>query len=237
MSESREIQLRPIFNSLAKKWWIILCFTLIIGGGGSYYFQSDSSSTVASATASVLVGDSEEPQVNMSTMTALMNEAAMLETVAEELPGEAGISELNGKITTEEVEGSQIIRVTAMDETPEEAVVLANTIVEVYPEIAYEITGIDTATVLSEANTSNAVISASTGSNRIAVILMIIGLGAGVGAAFLLDSIDHRIRTEKEIEQLLETPVLGSMSRIDKLSMKSAPKNQKTKLERGKKIV
>jgi capsular polysaccharide biosynthesis protein len=237
VSSSKEIHLQSIFASLARKWWIIVCLALIIGGGGSYYFHSGSSNIMASVTASVLVGDSEEPSVNMSTMTALMNEPAVLETVVEELPWETSIAELNGKIATVEVEGSQIIRVTATEENPEKAVVLANTIVEVYPEVSYEITGIDTATVLSEANVKDAaVIDTPGGSNRMAAISIVVGLAAGIGAALLLDSVDHRIRNEKEVEQLLEAPVLGSLSRMDRYSMKSSKKNKVTKAERGEKI-
>ncbi|WP_175444134.1 YveK family protein [Alkalicoccus daliensis] len=237
MSATKEIQLRSILTSLLRKSWVIVLFTMIIGGGGNYYFQSETADSLATVTASVLVGEGEGPKVNMKTMTALMNEPAVLEKVVEELPWETSISELNGKITTEEVEGSQIIRVTATEKTPEEAVVLANTIVEVFPEVSQEITGINTVTILSEADIKEAGIIAGEDTNMMPLFSLVAGLAAGVGAAFLLDSIDQRIRTEREIENLLEVPVLGMISKIDKYSMRSSKKKNIPELKRGEKIV
>ncbi|WP_444684353.1 YveK family protein [Alkalicoccus luteus] len=216
----QEIQLRKIFQSLFRKWWIIVLLTVLIGGGGAYVFKAETGEPMASATASVLVNDGEGVKVNMKTLTAMMNEPAVLEQVASKLPWETSVAALNGSISAEEVEGSQIIRVTAVGVNPDQAAETVNTLVETFPDIAGEKANTPTAIVLSEADPAEAGFIAAEGAGRMMLIMVAIGLAAGIGSALLVDGMDRRIRTEREVELLLEAPVLGATSKINRLAMR-----------------
>lgn len=236
-SSTTEIELKSILAALARKWWIIALLTIIIGGGGNYLFQSQPGEAASTASASVLVSDGEDIKINMKTMTALMNEPAVLEQVAAELPWETNVATINSQILTEEVEGSQIIRVTATGSSPEEATTLANTLVSAFPEIADEKTGVNTVTILSEADVKEAGLVEAETSLTLPLIFIAVGIAGGIGAALLLDSVDHRVRKEQEVERLLEVPVLGSTSRIDRLSLKNTKNTLLKEEKRGEEIV
>ncbi len=46
-------------------------------------------------------------------------------------------------------------------------------------------------------------------------IAFVVGLMAAVGLAFLLEYLDQSIRTEQDIEQYLELPVIGAIAQMD----------------------
>jgi capsular polysaccharide biosynthesis protein len=45
-------------------------------------------------------------------------------------------------------------------------------------------------------------------------IAVVVGLMAGIGMAFLLEYMDNTIRDEKDIETILDLPLLGSIQKI-----------------------
>ncbi|MFC4735404.1 YveK family protein [Bacillus daqingensis] len=228
MNESgQEIQLRKIFQSLFRKWWIIVMITALIGGGGAYLLGGNTGEPISTAKASVIVNEGEDVNFNMKTLTAMMNEPAVLEQVASKLPWETSVTILNQNIAAEEIEGSQIIRVTANGRSPEEATELVNTVVETFPEIAGEKANTPTVTVLSEAKVEEAGIYVTDNSQTMKLISIAAGLAAGIGAALLIDGMDRRIRTEREVELILESPVMGATSKINRLAMR--PKKVKKK--------
>ena len=49
----------------------------------------------------------------------------------------------------------------------------------------------------------------------------------GVGLAFLREVLDRRIRTEEQVQQLLDLPVLGSIPDIDSKVFKASAKSSK----------
>lgn len=46
-------------------------------------------------------------------------------------------------------------------------------------------------------------------------IAAVVGLMVGVGLTFLLEYLDNTVKTEQDIEKLLELPVLGAITIID----------------------
>lgn len=52
-------------------------------------------------------------------------------------------------------------------------------------------------------------------------IAFVVGLMTGVGLAFLLEYLDNTIKTEQDIERVLQLPVLGAISEMDDDASKS----------------
>lgn len=66
-------------------------------------------------------------------------------------------------------------------------------------------------------------------------IALVVGLMAGVGLSFLLEYLDNTIKSEQDIEKLLELPVLGAITTME--TNKKSPRMQKAKTEvRGETI-
>ena len=58
-------------------------------------------------------------------------------------------------------------------------------------------------------------------------IAAVVGFLLGVGLAFLREVLDRRIRTEEQVQQILDLPVLGSIPDIDSKVFKSSAKAAK----------
>jgi capsular polysaccharide biosynthesis protein len=67
-------------------------------------------------------------------------------------------------------------------------------------------------------------------------IAFVVGLMAGVGLAFLLEYLDNTIKTEQDIENYLELPVLGVITTISDSDMKSE-RGSVQRSERGGRVV
>lgn len=52
------------------------------------------------------------------------------------------------------------------------------------------------------------------------LIAFSIGMMFSIGFIFLLDSLDERIKSERRIEQLLDVPVLGGISKMNRKNAK-----------------
>ena len=53
-------------------------------------------------------------------------------------------------------------------------------------------------------------------SNRLIKLGFAAGIIIGIGFIFLLDSLDNRLRSARQVEKLLELPVLGTVSKMNK---------------------
>ena len=63
-------------------------------------------------------------------------------------------------------------------------------------------------------------------------IALVIGLMLGVGLAFLLEYLDNTIKSEQDIEKLLELPVLGGISSMERKEQDKMLKKQNKLLKK-----
>ncbi|MDX5475446.1 MAG: capsular biosynthesis protein, partial [Bacillaceae bacterium] len=50
-------------------------------------------------------------------------------------------------------------------------------------------------------------------SNRLIQIGILFGVVVGIGLILLLDSLDNKIKSERQLERIMELPVLGTLSK------------------------
>ena len=94
-----------------------------------------------------------------------------------------------------------------------------------------EAAGISTARVVEPAALPNA--PASPKPARDALLAGLLGLVAGVGLAFLRDRMDHTIRADEDLDQVLGTPVLSRVPRIETESENGASRREALVASRG----
>ncbi len=119
---------------------------------------------------------------------------------------------------------SQVMSVTIEADDPYIATLIVNEIAEVFVEDLPTIyTGAENVNILTAAEVGENPSPSSPNTILNIAIAFVVGLMGAVGLAFLFEYLDTTIKTEKDIENILNLPVLGAVSTMD--GMESAKKN------------
>ncbi|MGF7012961.1 YveK family protein [Ornithinibacillus bavariensis] len=164
-----------------------------------------------------------EIQTNLeliNTYTEIMKSPFILEKVITELNLSLTPTELGKKIEVISNENSQVVSVSALADTPEEAAELANVIVTQFKNTIPSIMNIENVFVLSEANP---VLSQDPVFPRPfinMIIAGIIGAATSVGLVFLLEFLNTKVKLESDIE-VLGITVLGVISKMARTTQRN----------------
>src|SRR5690606_36480564 len=110
---------------------------------------------------------------------------------------------------------SQVVKITVQDTDPKMAADIANTVAAVFENQIKTIMNVDNVNILSPAVVLENQSPVKPQPVLNMAIGLVVGLMIGVGLAFLLEYLDNTIKTEQDIEKLLELPVLGAITTID----------------------
>ncbi|MGE6398523.1 YveK family protein [Bacillus cereus] len=212
----KEINLKNLFTIIRKKIWIILLFTTFTTLGGAIYSMYVKTPLYASSARLIVQANAE----TMNTLKAMVNEPVILEKVAVELNINRSVGALSGQISTESVQGSQIIRINVVDTDPLLAHKIANTTATVYKKEVANILNFNNVSILPEDPVQKHSMPINVNHTKTIAITFLIGMVLSIGFIFLLDSLDETIKTERRIEQLLDIPVLGGISKMSKKNKK-----------------
>lgn len=221
------ISLKELFDTIKKRLTLIISITLIamiVSGIVSYFiitpeYKSSTQILVnqakADSSAALNTGEVQANVQLISTYSVILKSAAILNIVKEELNLDMSVSTLNSKITVESAQGSQVMTVSVADSDPTVALQIANKTAEVFEKEIKNIMSIDNVTVLPLAEDQENQSPVSPNPPLNIAIAAVVGLMIGVGLAFLLEYLDNTVKTEQDIEKLLELPVLGAIITID----------------------
>ena len=220
------ISLKELFDTLKKRVSLIVSITLvamIVSAVVSYFiitpeYKSSTQILVNQAKDDQSLYNYNEVQTNVqliNTYSVIIKSAAILNDVKKELNINLSISELNEKIAVESAENSQIMTVSVTDPDPTVALKIANTTAEVFEKEIRNLMKVDNVSVLPLADDQENQSPVSPNPPLNIAIAAIVGLMIGIGLAFLLEYLDNTVKTEQDIEKLLELPVLGAITKID----------------------
>ncbi|KRF60821.1 capsular biosynthesis protein [Bacillus sp. Soil768D1] len=217
------ISIKDIFQTLKKRWKLITLMTLIaalISGAISYFLLTP----VYESSTQILVNqkqsknplDSNQIQSNIdmiSTYSVIIKSPAILKKVIEDLELEQSVDQLSQKITINSQE-TQIFYLTVQDSDPTKAVEIANAVSGTFQKEITDIMNVDNVSILAKAEIKENPAPVKPNPLLNIAIAVVVGLMAGIGLAFLLEYMDNTIRDEKDIETLLDLPLLGSIQKI-----------------------
>ncbi|MBJ8070113.1 Wzz/FepE/Etk N-terminal domain-containing protein [Bacillus cereus] len=212
----KEINLKNLFTIIRKKIWIILLFTTFTTLGGAIYSMYVKTPLYASSARLIVQANAE----TMNTLKAMVNEPVILEKVAAELNINRSAGALSGQISAESVQGSQIMKINVVDMDPVLAHKIANTTAAVYKKEVATILNFNNVSILPEVPVQKHSMPINVNHSKTIAIAFLIGMVLSIGFIFLLDSLDETIKTERRIEQLLDIPVLGGISKMSKKNKK-----------------
>lgn len=229
------ISIKDIFNTLKKRWILIVLITIgatLISGSISYFVLTP----IYQASTQILVNPKDtENQLDVTklssnieiikTYSVIIKSPAILEKVIDQLDLEQSVTSLSNTMTINSQDNSQVFSLTVANSDPALAVTIANTVSETFQKEIKNIMNIDNVSILAKANLPENPAPVSPNSLLNIAIAVVVGLMAGIGLAFLLDYLDNTVKDSKELETLLNLPVLGSIRKFDKSTQKKSKKH------------
>jgi capsular exopolysaccharide synthesis family protein len=221
------VDLRDYIRILRKSWVLIVVSTLGFIGAASVY--SLLQTPTYSATSKVFVSTqssgstSELAQGNSFTVQRVKTYSDLVSTPIVLLPVIANLSlnitsaQLSGKVTASAPLDTSIIDITVIDTDPIRAAETANAIsasltavVETIetPEVEGAISPVKL-TPAQEANVAAVPVSPNVPLNI--ALGALVGLALGLGIAVLRETLETRIRNERDVTQLTDVPILGGI--------------------------
>ncbi|MGE7771280.1 YveK family protein [Viridibacillus arvi] len=232
------ISLHDIFKTIRKRLLLIISTFILavsIAGGVSYFLLTP----VYEASTQILISKKEskqdqfmaqDVQANLqlvNTYSVIIKSPIILSKVVDLLNLETSLESLNKNINVSSEQNSQVINVSVQEPNLREAVDIANTTAEVFQEEIPKLMNVDNVKILSPAVETknskpirpNPIINMAIGA--------IVGLLIGVGITFLIEYLNKTIKTEQDLSEFMELPILGLISPIPKKRMLKIKKNRK----------
>ena len=166
----------------------------------------------------------------INTYNDIIKSPVILSKVIEDLQLATTPGQLSNQISLSSKDGSKVLYIKVLDEDPELAVNIANTTVQIFKEEIPLLMNIDNINILSEATLSENSTPVSPNKKRNIAIGAVIGIMLGIGLAFLLEFLDTTIKDEKDVEEILGTPIMGMVGSIQlEKGKKSSSKTQRVR--------
>lgn len=231
------ISLQELFSILRKSLWRIFALTIVaalISFAVSTFlikptYQAGTQILVTPKKQENDVIDASQVQSSVTlvnTYRVIIKSPAILEKVQAEVQNAPeSIGALNSMITVESEQNSQVINVSVQNTDAALASNVANSVAKVFSEDITELMNVDNVKVLSVSGIPTAPVSPNILLNT--AIAAVIGFLLGVGLVFLREVLDRRIRTEEQVQQILDLPVLGSIPDIDSKVFNASKKASK----------
>jgi capsular polysaccharide biosynthesis protein len=169
----------------------------------------------------------------INTYNVIIKSPAILEKVINQLNLSTTSSALNGQITVNSEENSQVVNITVQDQSPKQAVDIANKIASVFQKEVKTLMDVDNVNILAAAQLPDNPTPIKPNPMLNMAIAAVVGLMLGVGIAFLLEYLDTTIKNEQDVEDSLEWPIVGVISPIPDSEMVTTNQSIAQRRKRG----
>ncbi|MCU7740169.1 YveK family protein [Priestia megaterium] len=221
----KTISLRELFQVLRKRLWLIVLITIIaatVSAVISFFvltpvYQSKTQILVNQAKNDEQLYYNQTVQTNVqliNTYNDIIKSPAILDKVIKELKLDSSAQSLSGQIQVTNAQDSQVAQIVVQDTSAKRATEIANTTASIFKKEVPKIMNVDNVSVLSKATLGESASPVKPQPLINIAIAVVVGLMLGVGLSFLLEYLDNTLKTEQDIESLLELPVMGVITTI-----------------------
>lgn len=224
-----EIDLLHILELLISKLWIIVLCAILCGGmlfsyayylitpkyeSNAMFYVNNNNINVGSASFSISSSDISASQSLVDTYIVILKTRNTLNTVINKAKLNYSFETLNNMISASAVNSTEIFKVTVTSADPEEACLIANTIVEVLPDKISEIVTGSGAKIVDYAVTDTNKVSPSI--TKYTAIGMLVGVVLACAIIVIKDFFDDTIRDDTYLLNTYdEIPVLAVIPNLD----------------------
>lgn len=220
----QEIDLIELFNNIKKHTLLIIILGLLTGGvayGVSSFvltpkYDSNATMIVSNSTntdsQSMEQANVELSQINankalISTYSEIVKSRGIADKVIQNLGLDMDYESFSQKVSIEPVNDTQIISVKVIDTIPERAKDIANETSNIFKDSIGDIMKVDNVQILDGATLPERPSSPNIKKNT--VIGVVLGLILGVMIAIFKELSDTTIKTQEDINQYFDLPVIG----------------------------
>ncbi|NLR42247.1 YveK family protein [Priestia megaterium] len=219
------ISLRELFAVLRKRLWLIVLITIIaatVSAVISFFvltpvYESKTQILVNQAKNDQQLYNPQVVQTNVqliNTYNDIITSPAILDKVVKELKLDESSQSLKGQIQVTSAQDSQVAQIVVQDTSAKRAADIANTTASVFQKQVPKLMNVDNVKVLSKAALGENPSPVKPQPLMNVAIAIVVGLMVGVGLSFLLEYLDNTLKTEQDIENILELPVMGVITTI-----------------------
>lgn len=219
------ISLRNLFQVLSKRLWLIILITIIaatVSAVISFFvltpvYEAKTQILVNQAKSDEQLYNTQTVQTNVqliNTYNDIIKSPAILDKVIKELKLDGSAQNLSDQIQVTSAQNSQVAQIVVQDTSAKRATDIANTTASVFKKEVPEIMNVDNVKVLAKAMLGQSTSPVKPQPLINIAIAIVVGLMVGVGLSFLLEYLDNTLKTEQDIENLLELPVMGVVTTI-----------------------
>ncbi|MBW0932038.1 YveK family protein [Priestia megaterium] len=219
------ISLRELFAVLRKRLWLIVLITIIaatVSAVISFFvltpvYQSKTQILVNQAKSDEQLYNTQAVQTNIqliNTYNDIITSPAILDKVIKELKLDKSAGNLSSQIQVTSAQDSQVAQIVVQDTSAKRATDIANTTASVFQKEVPKLMNVDNVKVLSKAKVGESANPVKPQPLLNIAVAIVVGLMVGVGLSFLLEYLDNTLKTEQDIENILELPVMGVITTI-----------------------
>lgn len=219
------ISLRELFAVLRKRLWLIVLITIIaatVSAVISFFvltpvYESKTQILVNQAKNDQQLYSNQTVQTNVqliNTYNDIITSPAILDKVVKELKLDKPAGDLSSQIQVTSAQDSQVAQIVVQDTSAKRATEIANTTASVFQKEVPKLMNVDNVKVLSKATIGENPSPVKPQPLLNVVIAIVVGLMVGVGLSFLLEYLDNTLKTEQDIENILELPLMGVITTI-----------------------
>src|SRR5699024_2144698 len=150
----------------------------------------------------------------VNTYSEIIKSPRILDKVSKNLKGKYSSKKISGMLTVSNQAESQILNIAVENESREAASKVANEIAKVFSKDVSKIMNVDNVSILSKADTKGNQISPQPLVNSVVGIFL--GIIVALITIFLKEIMDKRIKTEEDVSEILDLPVLGTIQDFSK---------------------
>lgn len=241
------MELKEYFRIIQKKWWLIVAIVIIAvaaTGIKSFYFTT----SIYAANAKLIVNQaSGDGTSNLNTSTVqtsiilinsykeIIKSSAIMNKVVEKYPDLGKSSgELLSGISVTSANNSQVMNLVYQDTSYVKAAKIVNAVSTVFKEQIPLIMKVDNITILSEADETLSPGPINLNPIMNILISLVISLMLAIGLVFLLDYLDDTLKTEADITEMFDVPVLAAVGNITQDDLKNTTRTKSLEVGDGK---
>ena len=223
--EMEEIDLAELFEYFLKRAFIIVITALVFLVGGLTYtvflkeplYKSDVNVIIVnknSQTSSSLQSELAANQKLAATYRELVTSRSVLNEVIEDLDLTYTVSELQKMISVENVNETEIIKITVSSSDPKEAKKIANETANIFQEEVKDIYNLENVSIVDKAILAKEPYNINI--IKESIIYIAIGMVLSCGVIFVFYYFDNTIKSIDQVEKHLGVPVIGTVPRVGK---------------------